>query len=196
MLVSKVICDELNDQDIVRKALAEEMDYFSCLYERYAARLRRYIRRLTLTSEEEAADILQEAFIRIWTHLHDYDSRFSLSTWLYRIVHNQAISFLRRKKAFGRDQTIPWNETLLPDVADDDGADTAEALQLQDRRTHAVLAQLPLPYQEVLLLKFFENMTYEEISDVLKIPEGTVATRINRAKKVFAEQSKSVLNSN
>ena len=58
-------------------------------------------------------------------------------------------------------------------------------LEEQDRHIHEILDQLPLKYKEVLVLKFLESMSYEEISDILKIPEGTVATRINRAKKAF-----------
>jgi RNA polymerase sigma-70 factor (ECF subfamily) len=61
--------------------------------------------------------------------------------------------------------------------------------QQKDMLTHKVLDLLPLKYKTVLVLKFMENMSYEEISDVLKIPEGTVATWINRAKKKFTEMA-------
>lgn len=184
MLTPKHICDGLSDLEILRKSL-EAVDYFSCLYERYEARLLRYIKRVAFTNDEEAADVLQDSFIKIWKNLNGFDQSLKLSSWIYRIVHNEAISFLRRKKSYGKDQQVPLDEQIFSAVPDDTAPEEAEALESRDKLTHQVLAQLPDLYREVLVLKFLENMGYEEISDILKIPEGTVATRINRAKKAF-----------
>jgi RNA polymerase sigma-70 factor (ECF subfamily) len=185
MIVPKEICDKYTEQQLLQKSLVE-VDFFSCLYDRYEARLLRYIKRLTQVSGAEAEDILQESFINIWRNLRSFDQSLKLSSWIYRIVHNQVISSFRKKKSYHKDETQAWDDsldTILPDdtpLADADGEllDTAFA-------THEVLELLPMPYKEVLVLKFLENMSYEEISDVLKLPEGTVATRINRAKKTF-----------
>jgi len=185
---TKEICGQLSDLEIVRKAL-KEGDYFSCLYERYEGQLLRYIRRMGVVSEEESEDVLQEAFISIWKNLNAFDPGMKFSTWLYRIVHNQAISCMRKKKSFGKDQKVAFDEKALPEIPDDPSLAAFEDLEEQDRRTHEVLDQLPLPYKEVMVLKFLEDMSYEEISDILKIPEGTVATRINRAKKAFRHLS-------
>ncbi|MBK7335347.1 MAG: sigma-70 family RNA polymerase sigma factor [Saprospirales bacterium] len=184
MHVTKEICRQLSDLELVRKSL-EEVAYFSCLFERYEEQLLRYIKRMGLVSEEEAEDVLQEAFINIWKNLNAFDQSLKLSSWLYRVVHNQAISCMRKKKSFGKDQKTTLHEKHLPEIPDDPQLAAFEALEDQDRRTHWILEQLPLPYKEVMVLKFLEDMSYEEISDVLKIPEGTVATRINRAKKAF-----------
>jgi RNA polymerase sigma-70 factor (ECF subfamily) len=189
MLTPKFICDELSDLDILRKSLVA-VDYFSCLYDRYEKQLLRYVKRVAFATDEEAADILQEAFIKIWRNLNAFDQRLKLSSWLYRIVHNEAISFVRKKKSYGKDLRVSWDENLYAEIPDEPGA--ADELENRDKLTHRLLAQLPESYREVLVLKFLENMGYEEISDILKIPEGTVATRINRAKKAFrnlAEQS-------
>lgn len=189
MLVSKAICDGLSDLDLIRKSQAQ-VDYFSCLYQRYEAQLLRYIRRLSHLSDAEAEDILQESFIKIWKNLNGFDQSFKLSTWIYRIVHNEVISCLRRKSSYGKDRTLSIEEgrytgdpAEMPDEEKQDGDPDPEA------HIREVLDQLQLPYKEVLVLKFLENMSYTEISDVLKIPEGTVATRINRAKKAFAALS-------
>ncbi len=184
MLTPKHICDGLSDLEILRKSL-EAVDYFSCLYERYEARLLRYIKRVAFTNDEEAADVLQDSFIKVWKNLNGFDQSLKLSSWIYRIVHNEAISFLRRKKSYGKDQQVPLDEQIFSAVPDDTAPEEAEELENRDKLTHQVLAQLPDLYREVLVLKFLENMGYEEISDILKIPEGTVATRINRAKKAF-----------
>lgn len=184
MLTPRFICDGLSDLEIVRKSL-EMMDYFSCLYERYEDKLMRYIRRVAFASEEEAADILQDSFINIWKNLNAFDQSLPLSSWIYRIVHNEAVSFLRRKKSHGQDRNMPWDDALYARLPDENSGDESAELEYRDKLTRQVLEQLPEPYREILVLKFLENMGYEEISDILRIPEGTVATRINRAKKHF-----------
>ncbi|MCF8247108.1 MAG: RNA polymerase sigma factor [Saprospiraceae bacterium] len=184
MVVPKEICDRFSELEIIQKSLSE-VDYFSCLYERYEARLMRYIKRLALVTDTEAEDILQESFISIWKNLHAFDQSLKLSSWIYRIVHNQALSAFRKKKSYGKDNKVAWDDSLNANLPDDTTLTDAGEMQNIDLSLHEVLEQLPLPYKEVLMLKFLENMGYEEISDVLKIPEGTVATRINRAKKAF-----------
>ena len=188
MLTPKFICDGLSDLEIIRKSL-EVVDYFSCLYERYEEKLMRYIKRVAFATDEEAADVLQESFIKIWKNLNAVDQSLKLSSWIYRIVHNEAISFLRQKKSFGKNHKIPWDDTRYADLPDDTLPEEAEELEYRDKLTHRILAQLPEQYKEVLILKFLENMSYEEISDILKIPEGTVAIRINRAKKIFRKHA-------
>lgn len=183
---TKEICRELSDLELIRKSL-EQVEFFSCLYERYEDQLLRYVRRLGVG--EEAEDVLQEAFINIWKNLHAFDQSLKLSSWLYRIVHNQAVSCIRKKKSFGKDQKAVFDEQRLADLPDEPGTEARDLLEEKEQLTHALLDQLPLPYKEVMVLKFLEDMSYEEISDILKIPEGTVATRINRAKKAFRELS-------
>lgn len=184
MLIPKAICESLTDQEIIQKSLAE-VDYFSCLFSRYEPRLLRYLKRMADLTEPEAEDILQEAFIKIWKNLHAFDQDMKLSSWIYRIVHNEAISSMRKKKSFKKDQMTEWDESRLAGIPDDETECCEDPAGDADLLTRELLSQLPLPYRQVLVLKFLENMSYEEISDVLKIPEGTVATRINRAKKTF-----------
>ncbi len=186
MIVPKEICDKHSDLEIIQKSLAE-LDFFSCLYERYEAQLLRYIKRLVHVSDEEAEDILQESFISIWKHLRGFDQSLKLSSWIYRIVHNQAVSLLRKKQSHGEHDRVDWNDTIGSDIPDETVMGLLKEGQDIDHDTHALLERLPLPYKEVLMLKFLEAMSYEEISDVLKLPEGTVATRINRAKKAFRQ---------
>ncbi len=186
MIVTKKKCDQLSDEEIVKKSL-DDIDYFSCLYDQYELALLRYIRRIAAVNNEEANDILQEAFIKIWRNLNDFDQSLKLSSWIYRIVHNETISYWRKKKSFGKDQQVKLNKDLFENIPSD--FEVNEDNQQKDMLTHKVLDLLPLKYKTVLVLKFMENMSYEEISDVLKIPEGTVATWINRAKKKFTEMA-------
>lgn len=183
MLVSKKICDELSDAEIVQKAL-DEVDFFSCLYTRYEAQLLRYISHLGSVPAAEAEDLLQEAFIKVWRNLRAFNPAMKLSSWLYRIVHNQVISSLRRQRSFGKDRMALWKDAFMATLPADEPS-PAEAFDAA-ALTHEVVEQLPLPYREVLVLRYFEQLSYEDISDILELPEGTVATRLNRAKRAFA----------
>lgn len=186
MIVTNEICKKLIDNEIVKKSLAD-LDYFSCLYDRYELKLLRYIKHIALVDEDQAQDILQEAFIKIWKNLNDFDQSLKLSSWIYRIVHNETVSYWRKKRSYGKDRQGKLEDNFL----DDNPVyfETSEHKEQKDRLTHEVLELLPLKYKTVLVLKFIEDMDYQEISDVLKIPEGTVATRINRAKKKFIEKT-------
>ncbi|MCB0663374.1 MAG: RNA polymerase sigma factor [Saprospiraceae bacterium] len=181
MIVSKEKCRDLSDAAIVQKALIE-VDYFSCLYERYEDKLLRYVLRLSSLSNQEAEDVLQDAFIKVWRNLNGLDTSLPISSWLYRLVHNETISYLRKQQSYGKNKTVDIDllkAELTDDSADDESGE--DALEF----TREMLDAVPLKYREVLVLKYLEKMPYQEISDVLKIPEGTVAIRLKRAKDHF-----------
>ncbi len=178
--MKKVPCTQLKDNELVLKSI-QDSDYFSCLYYRYEKQLQRYIQRISSISQEETSDILQESFIKIWKNLNDYDSDIALSSWIYRIVHNQTISHWRKLHSFGKANKVNYEEHF-------DNVNTQEPtnnIEENEKNIQEIIHQLPLNYQSVLILRYFENKNYEEISDILKIPEGTVATRLSRAKKSF-----------
>lgn len=186
MIITPENCKNLNDSELVELSL-QSLDYFSCLYQRYEPELLRYIERISGTHPDEAHDILQEAFIKIWRNLQEFDHDYKFSSWVYRIVHNETVSSIRKARSYGKDRRSEVqyiDDTLM----DDTGSDPEEKIIL----THKTLGKMPLKYREVLVLKFLENKSYEEISDILKIPEGTVAIRINRAKKKFRELSENM----
>lgn len=186
MILNNEICHELSDCEIVTHSLVDN-DYFICLYERYEPRLLRYIQRITMASEEQAKDILQEAFIKIWQNLKGFNQNMKLSSWIYRIVHNETISYWRNKRSFGKDQNLKLDDHLISDIEEGFGSEDDNGKN--ESLTHEVLDLLPIKYKTILILKFIEDLSYQEISDVLKIPEGTVATRINRAKKRFVKMA-------
>jgi RNA polymerase sigma-70 factor (ECF subfamily) len=182
---SKEICSGLSDAEIIDRSL-QDLHYFGCLYDRYETRMLRYIRKISGLSREEAEDILQEAFIRIWTHIHDFQQDLAFHSWLYRIVHNLTISQWRKNTSRLKNQEQIQKEYFSPPESGDMqelGLTNAQVDQIQ-----RAVSSLKENYREIIVLRFFENLSYEEISDILKIPEGTVATRINRAKKQLHEQ--------
>ncbi|MFZ1457332.1 MAG: RNA polymerase sigma factor [Saprospiraceae bacterium] len=178
-------CHGLTDKEIIQMSLTD-LEYFACLVLKYEVRLLNYIKKISQSNHDEAEDILQEAFIKIWKNLHGYDPRLTLESWIFRIVHNETISFWRKKTSYSKDKVVSIDDdrimnSLSAENINHDDVDSVSRL-IED-----ILPLLKLEYREVLVLKFLEDKSYEEISDILKIPEGTVATRINRAKKSFRE---------
>lgn len=181
------LCDGLSDREVILSSL-EDITYFACLVIRYETRLLHYIQKISQSSQEEAEDILQEGFIKIWKNIKAYDTSLTLENWIFRIIHNETISFFRKKTSYAKDHVVDIDNerirSLLPveEIGDFDTDSSSKIIE-------EILPLLKPDYREVLVLKFFENKSYEEISDILKIPEGTVATRINRAKKSFRDLS-------
>lgn len=174
------------DEDLVAAA-RENPEAFGKLMERYEVPLLRYLMRLTGWAGEEVEDILQEAFIKAYRHLNDYDSSLKFSAWLYRITHNQAIDTLRRHTA--SPVRFEWS---LEDVARLVPAknDTEAALWSQEEleSVRRAIDSLPERYREVLVLRFLEEKSYEEIVDILKMPKGSVATAVKRGKELLLKQ--------
>lgn len=170
-----------SDQDIIRQTLVDR-HMFCILVDRYQDALLRYVRRLGCTDIEVAKDILQESFIKAYLNLNDYDSAYSFSTWLYRITHNETMSHFRKQKNRPQaltEESAKYVFNMLPD-----GIDMAEEMdiKLRSQAVEIALKKLKPQYRDVLVLKFFEEKTYDEIADILRIPNGTVATYIARGK--------------
>ena len=177
----------LTDEELVALTLKDQ-ESFIYLIERYERKLLNYIRKITNVDEDEAKDILQDSFIKVYSNLNDFDLDLKFSSWIYRIVRNQVISNYRKKSA--RPQTISFEveNNILENIASDlDIEKEVELIQLREKIFEA-LNRLDRKYKEVIVLKFFEEKEYHEISDIIKKPMGTVATLINRAKKKLKEE--------
>lgn len=170
------------DEQLVVAALENE-DAFAVLVDRYEPKLRRYICRLSTFDTEEVDEVLQDTFVAIWKNLRGFDGRVKFSSWAYRITHNQTISLFRKFKARGHDRQVELTEELFVPTGDD-LTGTIDA-QFDSKAVAMVLRAMPEKYREILILRFFEDMSYEEISDVLHKSVGTVSTLVSRSKKSF-----------
>lgn len=179
-------CEQKTDAELVSLSLKNQ-DYYYCLMKRYEAPLMNYIYKLSGLNRTDLEDILQEVFILVYQNLNDYNKSFKFSSWIYRIAHNYTVSQLR-KKAQGT-QNISWDEHDLEQIVQS-GFDLEEnlALKINYHNLLSIIDSLPLKYKEVLLLKFVDGKDYQEISDILRKPIGTVGTLINRAKKMLSQE--------
>lgn len=134
----------------------------------------RYVKYL-ISDEDKAADIVQETFIKAYTNLNGFDIKKKFSSWLYRISHNEAMNAVKkhhREVPMDPEFDAPGNQNIEEEF------DRKEIV----KQAHSCLGQIPIMYSEPLALYYLDEKSYEEISDILRIPMGTVATRINRAK--------------
>lgn len=172
----------LTDQELVALALQDKNE-FAAIVERYQAAIRRYIIRLGCINEDDADDLLQDIFLKVYVNLNDYDQDLKFSSWLYRIAHNETKSFFRKKKARPSFINSEDKELLLENISNDippiDESQKAIYASLLDK----AMTQLTPAQRGALILKFFEEKSYNEISDIMKIPMGTVATLVDRGKK-------------
>lgn len=180
---------EKTDSQLVVLALKDQ-NYFEHLVNRYEKKLIRYIRRLSGLESGSIEDILQEAFIKTYINLNDFDPSYTFSSWIYRITHNETINYLRKHK---RVIVIPLEtedeeNTNLIEVLKSE-INVAEEISRKDlvERIRKAINMLPEKYREVLILRYMEDLNYQDISDILRMPMGTVATTINRAKEKFKQ---------
>jgi len=173
---------QYTDQELVSRTL-ENKQAFAEIVQRYQAPLLRYINRQGCKDFGRSQDLLQEIFIKTYLHLNDYDPSLQFSSWIYRIAHNEIVSYYRKEKNYP--SVLDKEDELFhfEKIADDLGLKEVENQQYAPTEIQAAVDALEQKYRDIIVLRFFEEKSYEEISDILQIPQGTVATMINRAKK-------------
>jgi len=176
------------DNELVELTL-ENQSYFLYLIEKYENKLLNYILRISNVSYEEAEDILQDSFIKIYTNLNDFDFNLKFSSWAYRIVHNQVINNYRKIQARPQLSNLPdIDDNMLNNLASDLNLEKEIDFKFLKKNINKILDKMDIKYKEILILKFLEEKNYNEISDILKKSSGTVASLINRAKKNFQQE--------
>ena len=176
---------KLTDEQVVRRALVHKEE-FAVLISRYEAKLMRYLDRLGIYLTEDKEDVLQNAFIKAYKNLNSFDSNLAFSSWVYRIAHNEAMSFFRAKKARPQATLSEDSERLLTELKDETADATAfSELRLSSAELAKAFATLEPKYRDALTLRFFEERSYTEMSDILQVPIGTVSTLIHRAKQAL-----------
>jgi RNA polymerase sigma-70 factor (ECF subfamily) len=173
----------LTDEELVHLVQTQDQELYREIVHRYQNKILRYTTYLT-QSESKAADVTQETFIKAFVNLQSFDLKKKFSSWLYRIAHNEAINHLKKyQKEISLDGS-PLKEEF---VSAENGIHHNLSQELLKKEVATSLNKLPLIYRSLLALFYLEERSYEEISDVLRIPIGTVGTRIKRGKKILAE---------
>jgi RNA polymerase sigma-70 factor (ECF subfamily) len=177
---------KLSDELIV-KAAQKNLENFGVLVERYEKKLKYYILRISNFSELEAEEILQDVFVKAWKNLNGFDDSLKFSSWIYRITHNETISAFRKNKSRGEENRSVLEPEHFENLPDQTNFIDVIDQQITTAQVQTILKTIPESYREVLVLRFIEDKSYEEMSDILMKPGGTIATLLSRAKDQFKQ---------
>ncbi len=177
-----------DDHDLVRRAQAGEEPAFEALVRRHQGRAWRVARNL-VPSDEDAQDVVQEAFVRVFKNLAGFDFAYPFPTWLYRIVTNLAIDHLRRRRPAVSTSSADMEEADW-DMPDPHAPPPSRALERQEiaGEVHDVLASLAPHFQSVLVLRELEGLPCTEIARIVGATHVTVRWRLHRGRKLFQEE--------
>lgn len=177
------------DEELARRIQKGDSEPLAILMERYEPKLLRYGRKF-LSGGEDIEDIVQEVFLSVYQNIQSYDPSRGFSPWIYRIAHNAFVNELRKRSrqpvrffGFEFDTFVPHPVQEATQV---DEREQKEFKQVLEKG----LAEISPAYAEILILRYLEELSYQEIADVLRIPLGTVSVRIARGKKALEDAYK------
>jgi RNA polymerase sigma factor (sigma-70 family) len=185
--------DRRSDLKLIKRCKRGEEEAFALLLDRYRGAIYNLCYRMT-HHPEDARDLAQEVFIKVFSLLDRYDENFAFSSWLFRIATNHCIDYLRRNRLrflsldAGTGPEGDEIEIQLPDS----GPTPEKVLQRKEAmdRLEEVVADLPPHYRVITLLRHGQQLSYEEIATILDLPLGTVKARIHRARAMIQQMLK------
>lgn len=168
------------DQQHIARALAGDAAAFDDLVRHYAPRLTRMAYGL-VGNHEDAEDLAQEALSKAYFKLDSFAGRSSFFTWVYRITVNLSISKRRKRRLESTHQAVAWEPDALPPEVED--ARSAAETREQVEQLRQAITCLPEDRRAVLVLRDLEELSYDQIAELLEIPKGTVRSRLHRARE-------------
>jgi RNA polymerase sigma-70 factor, ECF subfamily len=185
--------ESLSDHELVAAARDGDELAFQEVVRRYRTPITNFVYRM-LNDYDMAVDLAQETFVRVYTSIGRYEANYSFSTYIYRIASNLAISEIRKRK---RRRVVSLFSVFTSDDGEPIPLDPPDERQRQDeamleaerrRAVNRAIASLPEKYRTALVLRDIEDHSYEQIATILSLSEGTVKSRINRARNLLREK--------
>lgn len=176
----------MTDEEMVVLVQRGEKERYGEIVERYQGKLFWYVKRMINQSDEEVEDLLQEIFISAYVNIQGFETKKKFSSWIYRIAHNKAIDFFKTRtlKRRFRPGLNDENDDWMDQIKSDDKLIEELEIEREDReKIRTAIDKLDLTGKEVIELYFFEEKSYEEISEIMKIPKTNVGVLLFRAKK-------------
>ena len=169
------------DEAIAKAVQAGDTERFGTLVERYEAKLKRYGTKF-LSNKDNIDDIVQDVFVAAFSAIQSFDITQRFSPWLYRVAHNAFVNALRKGKY--SPHFIDF-DTLVSYAVYEDPHERERELDEMRVLLDKGISTLSPKYREVLVLHYFEDMSYKDIADILKVQTGTVGVRLKRAKEAL-----------
>ncbi len=177
------------DEEVIQRFQAGDEEAFSEIVRRYSNRLLNFAFRFVL-DREEAEDVVQDTFLKVYQNRHAYREIAKFSTWIYTITANLAKTILRKR----RNRKLFYFSRLGPEEKDIDfpSGDARPGQQTEDQydehMIHLAMKKLPEHFRTAIILRDIQELSYEEISNIIGAPLGTVKSRINRARLKLQEE--------
>lgn len=182
----------LQDFELIDRAVNDkDQQAFATLMKRYKKAVYFMILKM-IRDADDAEDLTMEAFAKAFRNLHKFKKDYTFSTWLFRIATNNTIDFIRKKKL----KTMSLNTTLSDDggnavtidVQDDDNNPQDEYIKSQRKEMVRIFVdKLPAKYRKLVQLRYFDELSYEEIAVELEKPLGTVKAQLHRSRELLYE---------
>ncbi len=174
--------NQITDEEIASQVQQGDTESFGTLAERYETKMIRYGRKF-VSNSQDIEDIVQEIFIKAYENIQSFNTKMKFSPWLYRIAHNEFVNALRKK---GR---LPLSlfefDILFPHLLAKETANFETNAREIKNMLDKCLDKLNPKYREPLVLYYFEDMSYQEIAEILHIPISTVGVRLSRGKNIL-----------
>jgi RNA polymerase sigma-70 factor, ECF subfamily len=178
---------ELSDGQVIDRVLEGDSALYELLVRRYNQRVYRAVRAV-LRDDSEAEDVMQEAYVRAFQHLRQFERRASFLTWITRIAIHEALARLERSKRFSPDEFDETDELFLlkgpSPMTPEDSAATSQTRALLEE---SILA-LPFAYRTIIMLRDVEEMSTAESAEALEISEDAVKVRLHRARALLKKE--------
>jgi len=176
------------DTQLIQAALKGQNQAYDRLMKKYHDAISNFIYRM-VQDKQQVEDLTQEAFIKAFGSLASFDAEYAFSTWLYKIATNNCIDYIRRRKLqmYSIDKPVQSKETDYSFELRDESYE-ADGELISDQRTRLLneaIERLPEKYRTVIRLRHTEERSYEEISEILRLPIGTVKAHIFRARELL-----------
>lgn len=173
---------ELTDEQIVVQVRESNKELYGEIIRRYQTKLSHYLRKF-IHDHDELEDVLQDVFIKTYRNLYDFNAEKRFSPWIYRIAHNEAVNHLKkyRKESISLDD-VEW-EIIDEKINEKEKIDS----KILKAKVENALSKIKDKYREPIVLHYFEQRSYDEISEILRVPRNTVGILIMRGKKILKE---------
>lgn len=183
-----------HDYRLVKKALAGDQKAYSELMDKYRDSIYYMLLRM-VNNKDDAEDLTIEAFSKAFKNLEQYTPDFAFSTWLFKIATNNCIDFIRRKKKTNFPLDSNEDEDKLGMFVKSDTLDPEESMiNIQKLKImRSVIKKLKPSYQDLIEMHYFKELSYEEISEKLELPLGTIKAQLFRARELLYEILKNTM---